>query len=332
MASISGAVKPAAAAASAEASRAAAAAREAERQSVGKRMEEERARMAMAIAEEDAKRMRREQNLAAFMASSAKNAAEKKAYDAASYSGRSDIYKFTNRDKASELKALADEEAARHIDQQMVITNRASSGNISSRSRLANMKHVNATRRVRGLLPANSRSKSTAKKPAWVSTGSKTKGWNKIPSLSNYNSGKRYNPAEKNKWTAYKGKQRGGNLGEIAIAPLLTEQLAWEKINNEYKNLEPEYQKMLPEPEQSPVVTATEPFINYINEFSDPILIETTEEYIQQMSPEEIDDIFQNDNGESMGLLFPMFSEALPDTDPEWIPNIIRAYTLRLVL
>jgi hypothetical protein len=129
----------------------------------------------------------------------------------------------------------------------------------------------------------------------------------------------------------YSGGGRDVSVGPNDIIPLIAEQVAWTNMNNHYNSLEPEYQKMLPEPEPAPIYNLTEPMHRYIDEYGDKDSLNEARDMANNMKPEEIEDIFSNDNGH-MQYLEPFYKKALPSVDEKWIPIMVRADLLRNII
>jgi hypothetical protein len=130
-----------------------------------------------------------------------------------------------------------------------------------------------------------------------------------------------------------KGRQGGGaalerldyNLNEIPY--VMTLQKLWEDKNKHYKALQPEYQQMLPPPDEAPVNSIKDPFHEYMDEFGDQDILEEARDTIGIMKPEEAEDLFVNDNSR----INEMYENALPEVNRDWIPIFIRADMLRLL-
>ena len=190
----------------------------------------------------------------------------------------------------------------------------------------------------------------------------KSSGWNLIPEQAAYNRGERHNPLEKDGWAAHEEPKSGdtfrqrraqkaknlfsqpkgrpewqsGGAPDVAIGPqdipyLLSKQRSWEKVNSAYNDLEPEYKNMLPKPDESPLYDILEPFHRYIDEYSDPELLEEADEYARLISPEEINNVFL-ENSETIDRLIPLYKKALPNVNSTWMPNIIRAHLIRILV
>jgi hypothetical protein len=108
----------------------------------------------------------------------------------------------------------------------------------------------------------------------------------------------------------------------------VAEQVAWESAKREYENIDPQYQKMLPGLDESPLFKMAEPFQQYIDENADPAVLEELTARINSMNQDEIDDVFSHDLG-SMLSLVPLYKKALPNARYEWIPILVRADILR---
>jgi hypothetical protein len=143
----------------------------------------------------------------------------------------------------------------------------------------------------------------------------------------------------KKKIDPYTGKPykyiKGGSRDDVAVGPddiipVMAEQYAWENMMKAYNDLEPEYQKMLPPAEPAPIYKLTEPIHRYIDEYADEDPLEEARDTIGMMSPEEIEDVFVNDEG-AIDRIKPLFKMALSNTNEEWIPVMIRAEILRVL-
>ena len=104
-------------------------------------------------------------------------------------------------------------------------------------------------------------------------------------------------------------------------------QKLWEDKLKHYKNIEPEYQQMLPKPESSPMEELQEPFHRYMDEFADQDILEEARMTIGMMKPEDAENLFHEDKNEINEL----YERALPDVDDRLIPIFIRADILRLL-
>jgi hypothetical protein len=104
-------------------------------------------------------------------------------------------------------------------------------------------------------------------------------------------------------------------------------QRLWEDKLKHYKNIEPEYQQMLPKPEPSPMEELQEPFHRYMDEFGDQEVLEEARTTIGMMSPEHAENLFNNDDDNINSL----YEKAMPDIDDRLIPIFIRADILRLL-
>ena len=125
---------------------------------------------------------------------------------------------------------------------------------------------------------------------------------------------------------------RGGAIKHIddtidEIPYVLSLQRLWEDKLKHYNTIEPEYQQMLPPPEQSPVQDLQEPFHRYMDDFGDQDLLEEARDTIGLMRPEDAEDLFHNDKSH----INDMYEKALPDVDDRLIPIFIRADILRLL-
>jgi hypothetical protein len=111
------------------------------------------------------------------------------------------------------------------------------------------------------------------------------------------------------------------------IPYIMTLQKLWEDKNKHYKALEPEYQQMLPPPDEAPVNSIKDPFHEYMDQFGDQQLLEEARDTIGMMKPEEAEDLFINDNSHVNEI----YENALPEINRDWIPIFIRADMLRLL-
>jgi hypothetical protein len=196
-------------------------------------------------------------------------------------------------------------------------------------------------------------------RPAWNSTptikprssSNPTSAWNQIPTQNEYNQGIRHDPVERNGFHAHqeqpltfrqrrqeRGKRafRGGSLKDVSIAPgdigpLITKQIAWEKVNSAYNDLEPKYQQLLPKPDPAPLYDLLEPFHRYIDEFADPELLEEADQYSNLIRPEEINEMFE-DNTPTINRLVPFYRKALPNVKTVWLPSMVRAHLIRTLI
>jgi len=116
------------------------------------------------------------------------------------------------------------------------------------------------------------------------------------------------------------------SLDEIPY--LMALQKLWEKKQAHYKEIEPEYQKMLPEPDEAPIHKFKEPFHHYMDHFADQEALEEARETIGLMRPEEAEDLFVNDNSRVNSL----YEKALPEINRDWVPIFIRADILRMLM
>jgi len=127
--------------------------------------------------------------------------------------------------------------------------------------------------------------------------------------------------------------------GPEELPDILEEQDAWNKANDAYNNLEPEYKTLLPPPEPAPISSLATPFQNYINNEADPEALEEARDSLGMVSPEEIEDYINNNeyenemNGNAVSQrVAPMYQTALPRVKPEWVPIMIRADILQQLL
>ena len=137
--------------------------------------------------------------------------------------------------------------------------------------------------------------------------------------------------------------QRGGaytsDRGPEELPNILEEQDAWNKANDAYNNLEPEYKTLLPPPEPAPLSSLATPFQNYINNEADPEALEEARDALGMVPPEEIDNFINNTEyenevqGNSVSQrVTPMYQSALPRVKPEWVTIMIRADILQQLL
>jgi len=128
-------------------------------------------------------------------------------------------------------------------------------------------------------------------------------------------------------------RQGGGAIQRIDtnlddIPYIMALQRLWEERQKHYKDLEPEYQQLLPEPDESPVQNFKEPFHEYIESFGDQELLEEARSTIGLMPPEQSEEIFLDDYHHVNSL----YEKALPEINKDWIPIFVRADMLRLLL
>jgi len=126
---------------------------------------------------------------------------------------------------------------------------------------------------------------------------------------------------------------RGGAINTIHdtiddIPYTLALQSLWEEGHKRYKDLEPKYQQMLPEPDEAPIEALKEPFHRYMDEEGDQELLEEARDTIGLMAPDEADTLFVNDSPRITTL----YEQALPEVDDRLIPIFIRADMLRFLL
>jgi hypothetical protein len=127
--------------------------------------------------------------------------------------------------------------------------------------------------------------------------------------------------------------------GPEELPDILEEQDAWNKANDAYNNLEPEYKTLLPPPEPAPISSLATPFQNYINNEADPEALEEARDALGMVPPEDIEDYINNaeyeneTNGNSVSeRVAPMYQTALPRVKPEWVSIMIRADILQQLL
>jgi hypothetical protein len=130
-----------------------------------------------------------------------------------------------------------------------------------------------------------------------------------------------------------KGVQAGGAISSIhdtinELPFILQLQSLWEKSQKHYRNLEPRYQQMLPEPDGPPIQELQDPFHRYMDMYGEQDMLEEARSTIGIMRPEEAEDLFHNDRPE----INVMYQAALPDIDSEMIPLFVRADLLRMLL
>jgi hypothetical protein len=315
--------------AAAAAERAAAVRQEEEDLRRRRKAEEEAAAAAAAIADEERRRRARQQLVDDFN----RRAAEAKAKAAQTPPQRDPMYSDTNELRKRRLSADADIEVAernyKYGRDHSGVTNRARSQDIAPQERLANLSHVGRIERGRQIQAQKQKQKQAQAKS----------GWNQIPTNEEYERGIRYNPKNKRgKELTGKLKLRGGGLddeescfGLQLFIPLLAEQLAWEDAHQAYYDLEPEYQQMLPKPERSPLFRLLDPIHKYIDEHSDPELLEEADGYVELMRPELVDSLYDEDN-EIINRILPFYYIAMPDIDDECIPILVRAHLMRKFL
>ena len=137
--------------------------------------------------------------------------------------------------------------------------------------------------------------------------------------------------------------QRGGAYtsarGPEELPNILEEQDAWNKVNDAYNSLEPEYKTLLPPPEPAPLSSLATPFQNYINNEADPEALEEARDALGMVPPEEIDNYINNTEYENEAQgnsvsqrVTPMYQSALPRVKPEWVTIMIRADILQQLL
>ena len=142
--------------------------------------------------------------------------------------------------------------------------------------------------------------------------------------------------------------RRGGAYTDSVRGPdelpdILEEQEAWNKANDAYNSLEPEYKTLLPPPSESlgpaPLSSLATPFQNYINNEADPEALEEARDALGMIPPEEVEDYINNDESENEAQgnavsqrVTPMYQSALPGVKPEWVTIMIRADILQQLL
>ena len=174
---------------------------------------------------------------------------------------------------------------------------------------------LNARDALQGLGAARASSAARAEQLAANRRRSKPKGW--------YGQGGAYTSAR----------------GPEELPNILEEQDAWNKANDAYNNLEPEYKTLLPPPEPAPLSSLATPFQNYINNEADPEALEEARDALGMVPPEEIDNYINNTEyenevqGNSVSQrVTPMYQSALPRVKPEWVTIMIRADILQQLL
>jgi hypothetical protein len=129
--------------------------------------------------------------------------------------------------------------------------------------------------------------------------------------------------------------QGGGSYSheeDIPISPndilsILAKHHAWQELKEQYDSLDPEYRKLLPEPEEPEINVLTQPMNRYIDDFADKDLVEEARNAVDLLSPGDIESLF--DDGEPMSRIVPYYAMALPQTKEEWIPVMVKADILR---
>ena len=127
--------------------------------------------------------------------------------------------------------------------------------------------------------------------------------------------------------------QGGGAISSIHhtindLPFILQLQSLWEQSQTHYRNLEPRYQQMLPEPDSPPIEELQDSFHRYMDMYGEQDMLEEARSTVGIMRPEEAEDLFHNDRPE----INAMYQEALPDIDKDIIPIFVRADLLRMLL
>jgi hypothetical protein len=126
--------------------------------------------------------------------------------------------------------------------------------------------------------------------------------------------------------------KRGGALLTNLHAPdLIEEQIAWENMLSQYNSLESEYQQLLPEPDDAPLYTISDPIHKYMNDFADHERLEEAREALNLLSPDEIHEP-HSIHTEVIERVKPYYRNAFPHTRDEWIPILIKADVLKKFL
>jgi len=130
--------------------------------------------------------------------------------------------------------------------------------------------------------------------------------------------------------------QQGGSIkmSPHDLTPMLAEQDAWDTVINARNDLEPEYRKLLPEADPAPINSLVEPFNKYIAENADPEDLEEARNAVGMMSKDDIETALNDDmnNTEPLNRVTPMYTKALPRVGKAWIPIMVRADMLRMLL
>jgi hypothetical protein len=130
--------------------------------------------------------------------------------------------------------------------------------------------------------------------------------------------------------------QQGGSIkmSPHDLTPMLAEQEAWDTVINARNDLEPEYRKLLPEADPAPINSLVEPFNKYIAENADPEDLEEARNAVGMMSKDDIETALNDDmnNTEPLNRVTPMYTKALPRVGKAWIPIMVRADMLRMLL
>jgi hypothetical protein len=129
------------------------------------------------------------------------------------------------------------------------------------------------------------------------------------------------------------GQGGGALLHEIKettnnLPRILSLQGIWEEMSKQYKQLEPEYQRLLPEPGPAPLESLKDPFHRYMDEFGDHDILEEARDTIGLMPSDKVEELFTQDDSP----LIDLYQKAMPEVDRDLIPNFIRADILRILL
>ena len=104
-------------------------------------------------------------------------------------------------------------------------------------------------------------------------------------------------------------------------------------MNDARNALEPEYQKLLPEPDPAPINSLVEPFNRYIEENADPEHIEEARNTVRTMAPDDVEMALNHDHDdEPLKSVIPIYKKALPRVGESWIPIMVRADMLKTLL
>ena len=132
--------------------------------------------------------------------------------------------------------------------------------------------------------------------------------------------------------TPLKPKRGGAIPSPHDLSPMIAEQMAWQEMNDARNNLEPEYQSLLPEPDEAPISSLVDPFNEYIDENADPEDLEEARTAVKMMSPEDSEAALKEEDDEPIRRLTPYYAKALPRVGHAWIPIMVRADMLRTLL
>ena len=126
--------------------------------------------------------------------------------------------------------------------------------------------------------------------------------------------------------------------------PLIRHQYAWDRLNDHYQNLTPEYKKILPKPPKAPVLHAIKPFQKYIEENGengeDPEALTEARDAVDMLPPHELEELMKptpfndDDTNEDtpMSRIKPYYEKALPGVGTPWVPIMVRADVLSRIL